>query len=132
MLGLPNQAWKDCYTNAINGLNPGALSLWSGNYISLDTTEFDVTSTTIGRFTSTVDGWAVLSIGQKNKPFGIWILNGSYRATFYSVKNNDDYFVFALIPVRANANMTIYCGAEDIDSTRKVDWVRLFPCQGNI
>ena len=123
-LGTFTSKWK-----SFNGINPGALSLPSRNYISLDTTGFDVTATTIGAFTSTVDGWAILSISQKNKPFGIWIIGGSYKATFYSVHNNDDYFIFALIPVRANINMDIYCTADDIDSTRKVSWLRLFPCQ---
>ena len=126
-LGISTNKWK-----SFNGINPGALSLPSRNYISLDTTGFDVTATTIGAFTSTVDGWAILSISQKNKPFGIWIIGGSYKATFYSVHNNDDYFIFALIPVRANINMDIYCTADDIDSTRKVSWLRLFPCQGNV
>lgn len=126
-LGDTNAKWK-----SFNGINPGALSLWSNNYISLDTTGFDVTSTTIGTFTPTVDGWATLVIGQKNKPFGIWLIGGTIRESFYSVKNNDDYFVYALIPVRANVSVNIYCIADDIDSTRKVDWLRLFPCQGNV
>lgn len=126
-LGAATNKWK-----SFNGINPGALSLWSNNYISLDTTGFDVTSTTIGTFTPTVDGWATLVIGQKNKPFGIWLIGGAIRESFYSVKNNDDYFIFALIPVRANVNMTIYCTADDIDSTRNVSWLRLSPCQGNV
>ena len=108
------------------------MSLWGNNIINLDTTSFDVTSTTIGTFASTVDGWAILSMSQKNKPFGIWIIYGSYRATFQSVNNQGDYMIFALIPVRANINMNIYCTADDIDSTRKVDWLRLLPCQGNV
>lgn len=130
--GYSQRRWKDCYTNAINGLNPGALSLPSMAFIALDTTNFDATSTTIGTFTPTVDGWAILSMSQKNKHFGIWILSGGYRVTFNSVYNNGDYFVFALIPVRANIAMTVYCTADDIDSTRKIDWLRLFPCQGNV
>ena len=126
-LGISTNKWK-----SFNGLNPGALSLPSMPYISLDTTSFDVTATTIGTFTPTVDGWAILSITQKNKPFGIWILNASYRVTFYSVYHQGYYMIFALIPVRANLNLTIYCTADDIDSTRQVDWLRLFPCQGNV
>ena len=108
------------------------MSLWGDNYISLDTTGFGVTSTTIGTFASTVDGWANLVITQKNKPFGIWLIGGTVRVSFYSVKNNDDYFVSALIPVRANVNMTIYCTASDIDSTRNISWLRVSPCQGNV
>ena len=127
-LGSSTNKWK-----SFNGINPGALSLPNMiNVISLDTTSFDVTSTTIGTFASTVDGWAILSMSQKNKPFGIWIIYGSYRATFQSVNNQGDYMIFALIPVRANINMNIYCTADDIDSTRKVDWLRLLPCQGNV
>ena len=127
-LGTSTNKWK-----SFNGINPGALSLPNMiNVISLDTTSFDVTSTTIGTFASTVDGWAILSMSQKNKPFGIWIIYGSYRATFQSVNNQGDYMIFALIPVRANINMNIYCTADDIDSTRKVDWLRLLPCQGNV
>jgi len=125
-LGYSTNKWK-----SFNGVNPGALSLWS-NSINLDTTDFDVTNTTIGTFTPTVDGWATLNIGQKNKPFGIWLIGGVIRESFYSVKNNDYYFVFALIPVRANVSMTIYCTADDIDSTRKISWLRLSPCQGNV
>ena len=131
-LGTASHKWADVGTNAINGINPGALSLPSDSYINVDTTGFDVTKTTIGTFASTVDGWAILSMSQKNKPFGIWLIGGAVRATFYSVHNNDDYFIFALIPVRANINMNIYCTADDIDSTRKVDWLRLFPCLGNV
>ena len=126
-LGTSTNKWK-----SFNGINPGALSLWSNNYISLDTTGFDVTATTIGTFTPTVDGWATLVIGQKNKPFGIWLIGGTIRESFYSVKNGDDYFIFALIPVRANVTMTVYCTADDIDSTRNVSWLRLSPCQGNV
>ena len=126
-LGTSTNKWK-----SFNGINPGALSLPSMSFISLDTTGFDVTATTIGTFASTVDGWAILSISQKNKPFGIWILQGSYRVTFQSVHHQDDYFIFALIPVMANVSMTIYCTANDIDSTRKVDWLKLFPCKGNV
>ena len=127
-LGTSTNKWK-----SFNGLNPGALSLPSMTYINLDTTNFDVTATTIGTFTPTVDGWAVLSISQKNKHFGIWVLLSSgYRVTFHSVYHNSDYMIFALIPVRANVSTAIYCTADDIDSTRKVDWLRLFPCQGNV
>ena len=131
-LGDSTHAWKDCKTKAINGINPGALSLPGASYINLDTTDFDTTSTTIGTFTPTVDGWAILSIQQKNKHFGIWILHGSYRVTFHSVKHDDDYMLFALVPVRANVTMTIYCTANDIDSTRNVEWLRFFPCPGNV
>ena len=95
-------------------------------------TGFDVTATTIGAFTSTVDGWAILSISQKNKPFGIWIIGGSYRATFQCVYHQGDYMIFALIPATAGLNLSIYCTADDIDSTRKVDWLRVSPCQGNV
>ena len=126
-LGSSTNKWK-----SFNGINPGALSLWGNNIINLDTTSFDVTATTIGTFASTVDGWANLVIGQKNKPFGIWLIGGTVRVTFYSVHNNDDYFIFALIPVRANVNMTIYCTASDIDSTRNISWLRVSPCQGNV
>ena len=126
-LGTSTNKWK-----SFNGINPGALSLPSNSYVNVDTTGFDVTKTTIGTFASTVDGWAILSMSQKNKPFGIWIIYGSYRATFQSVNNQGDYMIFALIPVRANINMNIYCTADDIDSTRKVDWLRLLPCQGNV
>ena len=126
-LGTANLKWK-----SFNGINPGALSLPSMAWISLDKTGFDVTATTIGTFASTVDGWAILSMSQKNKPFGIWIISGFYRASFYSVKNNTDYMIFALIPVKANLNMTIYCTADDIDSTRVINWLRVYPCQGNV
>ena len=126
-LGTSTNKWK-----SLNGINPGALSLPSMSYINLDTTNFDVTATTIGTFTPTIDGWAILSMSQKNKPFGIWIISGSYRVTFQSVYHQGDYMIFALIPVRTNQNLTVYCTADDIDSTRKVDWLRLFPCQGNV
>lgn len=126
-LGTSAKKWK-----TLNGINPGALSLPSLNFINLDTTNFDPTNAIIGTFASTVDGWAILSINQQNKPFGIWILQGSYRITFSSVHHNDRYMIFALIPVRANINMTIYCTSDDIDSTRIFDWLRLFPCQGNV
>lgn len=126
-LGTSTKKWK-----SFNGINPGALSLPSMNFISLDTTGFDVTATTIGTFTPTVDGWIILSMSQKNKHFGIRILNGSYRATFQSVHHGDEYLLFALMPVRADLSMNIYCTADDIDSTRKVDWLRLFPCKGNV
>lgn len=126
-LGSSTKQWK-----TINGINPGALSLPSLNYIQLDTSSFDTTSTTIGAFAPTVNGWAILSLSQKNKPFGIWILHGSYRATFNSVYHNDTYMIFALIPVMANITMTIYCTSSEIDSTRIIDWLRLFPCQGNV
>ena len=126
-LGTSTNKWK-----SFNGINPGALSLPSNSYVNVDTTGFDVTKTTIGTFTPTIDGWANLVIGQKNKPFGIWLIGGTVRVSFYSVKNNDDYFVFALIPVRANVNMTIYCTASDIDSTRNVSWLRVSTCQGNV
>ena len=132
-LGTSAYKWKDVQTEKINNLNPGALSLPNtASPIQLDTTSFDVTATTIGTFASTVDGWAILSMSQKNKPFGIWIISGFYRASFYSVKNNTDYMIFALIPVKANLNMTIYCTADDIDSTRVINWLRVYPCQGNV
>ena len=126
-LGTTNRKWK-----SLNGINPGALSLPSMNFIFLDTTGFDLTNTTIGTFTSTIDGWAALSMSQKNKPFGIWILYGGYRASFQSVRHGDDYLLFALIPIQANLNLTIYCTADDIDSTRKIDWLRVYQCQGNV
>ena len=54
---------------SVNNLN-GALSVGRGLdrsmgiNLELDTTNFDVTSITIGTFTPTVDGWAILSISQ--------------------------------------------------------------------
>ena len=56
-LGSSTNKWK-----TLNGINPGALGLPSGNYDPIDTDGWDLTGATGQIYTPTVNGWIFISI----------------------------------------------------------------------
>jgi hypothetical protein len=137
MLGLPNQAWKDCYTNAINGLNPGALSLPSNSFINVDTTDWDLTCSNrqLGSFTPTADGWLMLHVNNSGtNEVNFWIIGGVIRINNKSTINtvNNDNFNMITIPVEKDKTYNIYGNASEYVAGRSIGYCRFMPCQGNV
>ena len=136
-LGLSTQAWKDCYTKAINGINPGALSLPSGTYINVDTTNWDLTcqNELLGSFTPTSDGWLMLHIANSgSNEVAFWIIGGVIRINNKSSINTTDNNNFNMftIPVEKDVTYNIYGNASEYVAGRSIRYCIFMPCRGNI
>ena len=137
MLGVTNQAWKDCYTKAINGINPGALSLPSSSYINVDTTGWDLTCQNglMGSFTPTADGWLMLHVANSGtSEVNFWIIGGVIRINNRSSLNTDrnDNFNMITIPVEKDKTYNIYGNALEYVAGRRISYCIFMPCRGNV
>ena len=124
ILGTANRRWKDCYTNAINGLNPSELSLPSDTYITIDTTSFawGVNFT----FTPSVNGHLFINISSST---GIRKLSLKTGRGEYYFSNQTDILRFTL-PVYKDKIVTVLLNSTIAETIVPV--MRLFPCQGNV
>ena len=137
MLGVTNQAWKDCYTKAINGINPGALSLPSSSYINVDTTGWDLTcqNELMGSFTPTADGWLMLHVANSGtNEVNFWIIGEVIRINNKSTLNTsrNDNFNMITIPVEKDKTYNIYGNASEYVAGRSIAYCRFMPCRGNV
>ena len=123
-LGTSSNKWKDCYTNAINGLNPSELSLPSDTYITIDTTSFawGVNFT----FTPSVNGHLFINISSST---GIRKLSLKTGRGEYYFSNQTDILRFTL-PVYKDKIVTVLLNSTIAETI--VPDMRLFPCQGNV
>ena len=133
MLGVANQSWKDCYTKAINGLNPGALSL-PGNYINVDTTNWVLDGSNVNIFTPTSDGWLGIQATDTVYDQMHYIFVGRNDSASYHSQNilspvnglwSSSYHGCVFIPVIKNVRYDIRCICNSIVAT-------FYPCQGNV
>ena len=135
-LGTPANSWKDCNTSAINGLNPGALSLPGSSYINVDTTNWDLTCQNglMGSFTPTADGWLMLHVANSGtNEVNFWIIGGVIRISNKSTLNTLDSnnFNMLTIPVEKDKTYNIYGNASEYVAGRSIE-CRFMPCQGNV
>ena len=137
LLGLSSHAWKDCNTKAINGINPGALSLPSNSYVNVDTTNWDLTcqNELMGSFTPTADGWLMLHVANSGtNEVNFWIIGGVIRVNNKSTLNTSDNknFNMITIPVEKDKTYNIYGNASEYVAGRSIAYCRFMPCQGNV
>ena len=131
-LGTSTNKWK-----SFNGINPGALSLPSGSYINVDTTNWDLTcqNELLGSFTPTADGWLMLHIANSgSNEVAFWIIGGVIRINNKSSINtidNNNFNMFT-IPVEKDVTYNIYGNASEYVAGRSIRYCRFMPCRGNI
>ena len=115
-LGTSTNKWL-----TINGVNPGALSLPSSNYIEIDTTNWDLTGAD-NSYTPPADGYIFCgsSTGTDVKIFDFTTMLGSTSHSS-TVKPN-----YVYLPVRKNDNCIVgFIGSAPPSA-------RFYPCLGNV
>ena len=133
-LGSSTTYWKDCYTKAINGVNPGALSLPSTatGYVDIKSTVGQYlkdNNTNIYEFTAPFDGWVCVGI-----------IRGSLRidnstTNISSGSENLGYWYCCTIPFMKNNSIAIKINKMDPadDYVNDIMWkAYIYPCQGNV
>ena len=136
-LGVNYAKWKSVYTNTINEINPGALSLPSSSYVNVDTTNWDLTcqNELMGSFTPTADGWLMLHIANSGtNEVNFWIIGEVVRINNKSTLNTSDNnnFNMITIPVEKDKTYNIYGNASEYVAGRSIAYCRFMPCQGNV
>ena len=110
--------------NAINGINPGALSLQGTSLINVSSSITSLDGETANRFTPQVSGWLLINgTGPADEGF-IYVKQG--RIGMISVTNLATLRCATLIPVVAGVEVTVNC------KLGSLTWANIAPCQGNI
>ena len=124
-LGTSSRPWGNTATNAINGVNPGALSLPGTSAITIDTSDaskWALDGTTIV-YTPPVNGW--LTINVKCSSANNYI-NVSQNGLYNSCSYNSSGYMRVILPVYTGKDVIINAVGD------AWEYVRLFPCQGNV
>ena len=128
VLGLTSRRFANTWTNAINALNPGALSfpdLSSG----LDISSYFTLDTSSNTYTPSVDGWICIK-GVSSGTSAIYVesANGFYASANSIVDiNSSTRFTNLSFPVVKDEQYTIVLKSINTSISAK-----FFPCQGNI
>ena len=136
LLGLSSHAWKDCNTNAINGINPGALSLPSisasgaNAWIALDTTDWvkNAATSAAQKYTPPADGWLNIRVDNAIM-LGLAITGGSNNYMHQMVRSETPNSLALLIPVFKNIEVAILVAGNDNLTYNRATF---YPCQGNV
>ena len=135
LLGLSSHAWKDCNTKAINGINPGALSLPSisasgaNAWIALDTTNWvkNAATSAAQKYTPPADGWLNVRVDNATM-LGLAITNvGNYMHQM--VRSETPNSLALLLPVFKNTEVAILVAGNENLTYNKATF---YPCQGNV
>ena len=131
-LGTSDNKWK-----TLNGINPGALSLPSNSYTTIDTTDWDLTCSNgqLGSFTPTADGWLILQVNNSgSNEVNLWIIGGVIRINNKSTINtvNNGNFNMITTPVEKDKTYNIYGNASEYVAGRTIGYCRFIPCLGNV
>ena len=119
-LGTASHKWADVGTNAINGINPGALSLPAVDYTTLDTTNFVLDGTTNNRLIVPYDCWLNIRMTSCES---YAIKNAMNGISYYVTNASGDMHL--TIPVPKDTNMSIITKCSTIE-------LRAYKCLGNI
>ena len=117
-LGTSTSKWK-----TLNGINPGALGLPSGNYDPIDTDGWDFTGATGQSYTPTVHGWLFISI---QNTAGNYLSIVSGRGAISIDGTGAQNGLRAMLPVIANESVVITV------KTGAIFTARFYPMQGNV
>ena len=123
LLGLNSHKWKDCNTYAINGLNPGALSLPDNSKsVVIDTTNWDVAGGT-NVYTPPANGWLHIRVTDATELAVRWT-DWRFGDRRVSATATD---LGVTIPVVAGVTIDVITVASGFNSK-----CQFFPCQGNV
>ena len=123
LLGLGSHKWKDCNTYAINGLNPGALSLPDNSKsVVIDTTNWDVAGGT-NVYTPPANGWLHIRVTDATELAVRWT-DWRFGDRRVSATATD---LGVTIPVVAGVTIDVITVASGFNSK-----CQFFPCQGNV
>ena len=134
-LGTASHKWADVGTNAINGINPGALSLPSisasgaNAWIALDTTDWvkNAATSAAQKYTPPADGWLNIRVDNAIM-LGLAITAGS-NYMHQMVRSETPNGLALLIPVFKNVEVAILvAGNENLAYNRST----FYYCQGNV
>ena len=129
-LGSSNYKFKDLYTNAINGLNPGALGLPQDRSARLDISSY-FTNTGNGdsnTYTVPANGWIYLNLNTVNNVNLISQTSGGLTNYADNRSRNNDGVLFCLFPVR---NGDVFRAQWYTGSSVTVSYAYFLPCLGN-
>ncbi len=125
LLGATSAPWSDVYTNQINSLNPGSLSLPDlNNGIDISGYVTDLTGGT-NNFTPTVDGYISLC-AISNATNGAFIKQGDFGASGRDITISGTRYAYACLPVVKNIQVDIAVVSQSLG------FAKFYPCQGNV
>ena len=135
-LGTASHKWADVGTNAINGINPGALSLPSisasgaNAWIALDTTDWvkNAATSAAQKYTPPADGWLNIRVDNAIM-LGLAITGGSNNYMHQMVRSETPNSLALLIPVFKNIEVAILVAGNDNLTYNRATF---YPCQGNV
>jgi hypothetical protein len=128
-LGTASNKWADVGTNAINSLNPGALSLPNLNTAIDISGSLDTSQSSENTYIPPSDGYISI-LGRSASTSGIVIKTNSLFASMgQSVLDfgTNDRVSFCMCPVFKDQTVTIW-----LKSVTSLDSAKFFPCQGNV
>lgn len=117
-IGDSNNKWT-----TLNGVNPGALGLPSGNYDPIDTNGWDLTGATSQSYMPTVNGWLYISI---QNIAGNYLSISAGRGAIAMDGTGAQAGLRAILPVIANESVGITV------KTGAIFAARFYPMQGNV
>jgi hypothetical protein len=117
-LGTSANKWK-----ALNGIDPGALSLPSSSYVEIDTTNWDKTGATSQSYTPAVHGWLYISI---QNIAGNYLSMSGGRGAVSIDGTGVQSGLRAMIPAIANESVSITV------KTGSIFAARFYPMLGNV
>lgn len=124
VLGLTSRRYANTWTNAINTLNPGAMSmpdLSSG----LDISAY-ITLDTVSSYTPSVDGFISVRLSGSASN-GVYIEQGNFATSGRDITENNIRYSRCCMPVVKNQTVNILC-----KSGNNVDYALFYPCLGNV
>ena len=132
-IGSSARRFGTAYINALNGINPGALSL-PGSYVNVDTTNWVLDGSGVNIFTPASDGWLGIQATDTVYDQMHYVFVGRNDSASYHSQNilspvsalwDNLYHGSIFIPVIKNMNYDIRCICNSIVAT-------FYPCQGNV
>ena len=132
VLGLTSRRYANTWTNAINTLNPGTLSLPNLS-AGVDISGYITAGDTHNEYTPTVDGWisVILKKTTTSGALAIFIYQGDVSNSYFgntSLPNETEHCGMVSIPVKAGIVVNI--------DTRGVNTyvysAKFYPCIGNV
>lgn len=132
-LGSSTRPWGDTYTNAINGINPGALSLPSisntgaNAWIALDTTDWvkEASTSASQKYIPLADGW--LNVRVDNAILLAIAVGGNYMHQM--IRSETPNSLALLMPVFKGEQVAIIVGGNENLAYNRVTF---YYCQGNV
>ena len=130
ILGLISRRYANTWTNAINTLNPGTLSLPNLS-AGVDISGYITAGNTHNEYTPAVDGWVSVILKSTSGALAVFIYQGDLASGYYgatTLPNDNEPVAMSCLPVKAGTVVNI----DTKGSNSRVYAAKFYPCQGNV